>query len=131
MLSAGKPYMKGDVDNPRSNSPWCFLKQVYEDAHMGDMPPHVRRVGQYHLILAPRDSIFQVPPEEERRLIKEYRAALDGQHPQKSDNDYTTGDIYDCLAYAHRGHASSVAVMMDLRRLGIACWSFCLKEFDP
>jgi hypothetical protein len=60
---------------------------------MGDMPPHVRWVGQYHLILAPRDSIFQVPPEEERRLIKEYRAALDGQHPQKSDNDYTTGDV--------------------------------------
>ncbi|KAJ7271092.1 hypothetical protein C8J57DRAFT_1320683 [Mycena rebaudengoi] len=101
---------------------------------------------RYHLILAPRDSIFQVPPEEERRLIKEYRAALDGQHPhqapgQKSDNDTTTGDvphsferlpvqpqIYDCLAYAHRGHASSVAVMMDLRRLGIASITWTMAE---
>ncbi|KAJ7273924.1 hypothetical protein C8J57DRAFT_1062782, partial [Mycena rebaudengoi] len=36
--------------------------------------------------------------------------------------------IYDCLAYAHRGHASSVAVMMDLRRLGIASITWTMAE---
>jgi hypothetical protein len=68
-------------------------------------------------------------------MIKEYRASLD-RHPQsmsspsqKSDKDNMPGaeferlpvqpQIYDCLAYAHRGHASSVAVMMEIRRLNI------------
>lgn len=89
-----------------------------------------------NLILAPRDSVFQLSTDEELRMIKEYRSSLDGQQAmpspgQKADRENNGADapaferlpvqpqIYDCLAYAHRGHASSVAVLMEIRRLGI------------
>ncbi|KAJ7092485.1 hypothetical protein B0H15DRAFT_1021180 [Mycena belliarum] len=100
-----------------------------------------------NLILVPRDSVFQIPPDEEQRMIKEYRASLDGNTRlmsspvHKSDKDGAGGSevpaferlpvqpqIYDCLAYAHRGHASSVAVLMEIRRLGIASITWPMAE---
>ncbi|KAJ7456986.1 hypothetical protein FB451DRAFT_1372683 [Mycena latifolia] len=98
-----------------------------------------------NLILAPRDSVFQVTSDEEQRLIKEYRSSLDGSNPrsmpspvQKPDKDNAEAppferlpvqpQIYDCLAYAHRGHASSVAVLMEIRRLGIASITWPMAE---
>ncbi|KAJ7730261.1 hypothetical protein DFH07DRAFT_756352 [Mycena maculata] len=100
-----------------------------------------------NLILAPRDSVFALSPEEEHRMIKEYRSSLDGQPQslpspsQKSDKDNANTEgsavferlpvqpqIYDCLAYAHRGHASSVAVLMEIRRLGIASITWPMAE---
>lgn len=98
-----------------------------------------------NLIVAPRDPFFQSSPEDQQRMIKEYRASLDRQASsmsspsQKSDKD-AGGDgqqferlpvqpqIYDCLAYAHRGHASSVAVMMEIRRMNIVCFACLLRQ---
>ncbi|KAJ7452044.1 hypothetical protein B0H11DRAFT_1821314 [Mycena galericulata] len=98
-----------------------------------------------NLILAPRDSVFLLSTDEEDRMVKEYRASLDGQPQsmpspgQKSDRENGTDalafervpvqpQIYDCLAYAHRGHASSVAVLMEIRRLGIASITWPMAE---
>ncbi|KAJ7699319.1 hypothetical protein B0H17DRAFT_1049427 [Mycena rosella] len=100
-----------------------------------------------NLILAPRDSVFQITQDEEQRMIREYRGSLDGPSrsapspSQKSDKDSAATSeapvferlpvqpqIYDCLAYAHRGHASSVAVLMEIRRLGIASITWPMAE---
>ncbi|KAJ6578798.1 hypothetical protein DFH09DRAFT_347887 [Mycena vulgaris] len=97
-----------------------------------------------NLILAPRDSVFQVTPDEELRMIKEYRSSLDSHSRSmpspKTDKDAAGPEtpaferlpvqpqIYDCLAYAHRGHASSVAVLMEIRRLGIASITWPMAE---
>ncbi|KAJ7146187.1 hypothetical protein C8R44DRAFT_9157 [Mycena epipterygia] len=101
-----------------------------------------------NLILAPRDSVFQATPEEEQRMIKECRSSLDGQPQsmpspsQKPDKDNVSGvdgstaferlpvqpQIYDCLAFAHRGHASSVAALMEVRRLGITSITWPMAE---
>ncbi|KAJ7153446.1 hypothetical protein C8R43DRAFT_923309 [Mycena crocata] len=101
-----------------------------------------------NLIIAPRDSVFQATPEDEQRMVKEYRSSLDGQPRsmpspgQRSDKDNASGvegslqferfpvqpQIYDCLAYAHRGHASSVAVLMEIRRQGIASITWPMAE---
>ncbi|KAJ7222207.1 hypothetical protein GGX14DRAFT_352923 [Mycena pura] len=100
-----------------------------------------------NLIVAPRDAVFQTSAEDEQRMIKDYRASLDGQaktgassSTQRSDKDVVLGadtaferlpvepQIYDCLAYAHRGHASSVAVLMEIRRLGIASITWPMAE---
>ncbi|KAJ6554480.1 hypothetical protein B0H19DRAFT_949085 [Mycena capillaripes] len=98
-----------------------------------------------NLIVAPRDPFFQSSPEDQQRMIKEYRASLDRptqsmpSPSQKSDKD-AGGDgqqferlpvqpqIYDCLAYAHRGHASSVAVMMEIRRMNISSITWPMAE---
>ncbi|KAJ6625943.1 hypothetical protein B0H10DRAFT_1999573 [Mycena sp. CBHHK59/15] len=101
-----------------------------------------------NLILVPRDSVFQLLDEEEERLIKDYRSAVDGtlqstsSPGRKADKDVMTGvevplsferlpvqpQIYDCLAYAHRGHASAVAALMEIRRLGIASITWPMAE---
>ncbi|KAJ7854730.1 hypothetical protein B0H14DRAFT_756625 [Mycena olivaceomarginata] len=101
-----------------------------------------------NLIVAPRDSFFQSSPDEQLRVIAEYRGSLDHalDHPlaspsQKSDKDDMGGtdaqqferipvqpQIYDCLAYAHRGHASSVAVMMEIRRMNISSITWPMAE---
>ncbi|KAJ6492924.1 hypothetical protein C8R47DRAFT_1013021 [Mycena vitilis] len=87
-----------------------------------------------NLIVAPRDPFFQASPEDQLRMLKEYRSSLDRPSAsQKSDKDSVLAmdgqqferlpvqpQIYDCLVYAHRGHASSVAVMMEIRRMNIA-----------
>ncbi|KAJ7128302.1 hypothetical protein C8R44DRAFT_92062 [Mycena epipterygia] len=50
-----------------------------------------------NLILAPGDSVFQVMPEEEQRMIKECRSSLDSQPQfmpspsQKPDKDNVSG----------------------------------------
>ncbi|KAF8192798.1 hypothetical protein K438DRAFT_1829688 [Mycena galopus ATCC 62051] len=96
-----------------------------------------------NLIVAPRDPFFQASPEEQQRMIKEYRASLDrppqsSSPSQKSDKDSADAQqferlpvqpqIYDCLAYAHRGHASSVAVMMEIRRMNISSITWPMAE---
>ncbi|KAJ7161050.1 hypothetical protein C8R46DRAFT_1106358 [Mycena filopes] len=101
-----------------------------------------------NLIVAPRDSYFHLTPEEQYRLIKDYRTSLDRAAPhssvtssptQKSDKDGTDTQplfervpvqpqVYDCLAYAHRGHASSIAVMMEIRRLNITSITWPMAE---
>ncbi|KAF7369813.1 hypothetical protein MVEN_00314000 [Mycena venus] len=97
-----------------------------------------------NLIIAPRDPFFQASPEDQQRMIKEYRASLDrpsqsmSSPTQKSDKDGADGQqferlpvqpqIYDCLAYAHRGHASSVAVMMEIRRMNISSITWPMAE---
>ncbi|KAF7373625.1 hypothetical protein MSAN_00572900 [Mycena sanguinolenta] len=99
-----------------------------------------------NLIVAPREPFFQASPEEQQRMITEYRASLDrppqsmSSPGQKSDKDNTGADtlqferlpvqpqIYDCLVYAHRGHASSVAAMMEIRRMNISSITWPMAE---
>ncbi|KAJ7193480.1 hypothetical protein GGX14DRAFT_478216 [Mycena pura] len=102
-----------------------------------------------NLVVAPRDAVFQAAAEDEQRMIREYRAAVDGSgrtrassaSAQKQDRDDAGAgadvvfervpvgpQIYDCLAYAHRGHASSVAVLMEIRRLGITSITWPMAE---
>ncbi|KAF7365911.1 hypothetical protein MVEN_00466100 [Mycena venus] len=96
-----------------------------------------------NLIIAP-DPFFQASPEDQQRMIKEYRASLDrpsqsmSSPTQKSDKDGADGQqferlpvqpqIYDCLVHAHRGHASSVAVMMEIRRMNISSITWPMAE---
>ncbi|KAJ7033554.1 hypothetical protein C8F04DRAFT_1002731 [Mycena alexandri] len=95
-----------------------------------------------NLIVAPRDDFFHSSSEEQHRLVKEYRTSLDRppQSPnQTSDKDNVDAQsmfervpvqqqVYDYLAYAHRGHASSIAVMMELRRLNITSITWPMAE---
>ncbi|KAJ7054711.1 hypothetical protein C8F01DRAFT_1374311 [Mycena amicta] len=92
---------------------------------------------RYNLIVAPRDSVFQLPVEKEQQLLKDFRASLDNGPAKGTDNQDTepafervpvVNQIYDCLVYAHRGHASSVAVMMEIRRLGFATITWPMAE---
>jgi len=105
---------------------------------------------KYNLILIPRDSIFQITQEEER-LRNDYRAQIDDGKVSAGDNDRfpnhpprkSTAEhdvnafewtkaferlpvqtqIYDILAYAHRAHESSFAMLSEVRRLGIVSLS--------
>ncbi|KAJ7607349.1 hypothetical protein FB45DRAFT_948129 [Roridomyces roridus] len=103
-----------------------------------------------NLILAPKDGMFGMSDADELKLVNEYRAAMD-QPPKAAASGEANGNgaagaggtegtqsqfervpvqpqIYDCLAYAHRGHASSVAVLMEIRRLGIASITWPMAE---
>nr|GAT49657.1 predicted protein [Mycena chlorophos] len=105
---------------------------------------------KFNLIVTPRDATFALPIEKAHELLKEYRVALDEEAERskgRSSRRHTqnVGDpdslsepaferipvvnqIYDCLTYAHRGHASSVVVMMEIRRLGIATITWPMAE---
>ncbi|KAF7321098.1 hypothetical protein HMN09_00197500 [Mycena chlorophos] len=105
---------------------------------------------KFNLIVTPRDATFALPIEKAHELLKDYRVALDEEAERskgRSSRRHTqnVGDpdslsepaferipvvnqIYDCLTYAHRGHASSVVVMMEIRRLGIATITWPMAE---
>jgi hypothetical protein len=97
-----------------------------------------------HLILAPRDPFFRASPKERERMVTAYHRALDGppqatpSQSERSDNDEMAGadaqferlpvqpQIYDCLAYVHRGHAASAAMMMSINKLNIVCFALVI-----
>ncbi|KAJ7722597.1 hypothetical protein B0H16DRAFT_1334638 [Mycena metata] len=98
-----------------------------------------------NLIIAPRDNFFHASSEEQHRLVTEYRTSLDRPPHSQSDSNQTSDkddadaqpmfervpvqqQFYDYLAYAHRGHASSVAAMMEIRRLNITSITWPMAE---
>ncbi|KAF7297337.1 hypothetical protein MIND_00967100 [Mycena indigotica] len=92
--------------------------------------------NRYNLLVIPRDATFQLSSDKEKELLHEYRAELDDQ-PSTSDKQDdelafervpVVNQIYDCLVYAHRGHASSVAAIMEIHRLGFATITWSMAE---
>ncbi|CAK5271207.1 unnamed protein product [Mycena citricolor] len=94
-----------------------------------------------NLLLAPRDTVFKLSHEETVKKMSECRIQLDAQAAGKNIPELDQADpaadferipvepqIYDCLVYAHRGHASAVAVLMEIRRLGISSITWPMAE---
>ncbi|KAF9227475.1 hypothetical protein BS17DRAFT_775572 [Gyrodon lividus] len=109
---------------------------------------HVRLGSEkYHLLLIPRDAVFQLEATEEERLRRDYASHIDNHSqghgkpssiippskPDIVDHDFAGSEwtrafkripvrnqIYDILVYAHRAHGSSTSMLFETRRIGMA-----------
>lgn len=97
-----------------------------------------------HLILVPRESNYDRDLSVIEGLLEEYQAVVDGssessppsKQPPGKDSEEDSGSnvlnwhheferlpvqnqIYDILAYAHRGHASAFTMLLDIARQGV------------
>ncbi|KAL1687546.1 hypothetical protein GGG16DRAFT_127876 [Schizophyllum commune] len=121
-----------------------------------DLPEPVREWVQFHhvmsgsdragLLLIPREDHFQRSPKLLERLRLIYQCHVDGQTGTAMYRALPPMDlegldwlsvfqrlpvkeqIYDILAYAHRGHGSTTLMLMEVQRLGFAGISWPMAQ---
>ncbi|TRM69657.1 hypothetical protein BD626DRAFT_474889 [Schizophyllum amplum] len=98
------------------------------------------------LILVPRDATFEAPRKVQERLRLTYQCHVDGTTQSPLYRSLPPMDllglewlsaferlpvkeqVYDILAYAHRGHGSTTLMLMEAQRLGFAAISWPMAQ---